>query len=39
MNFDFMPELHWHFGYPLAMATMVVADIYLFFRFRKVGWL
>ena len=39
MNFDFMPELHWHFGYPLAMTAMVVADVYLFFRFRKVGWL
>jgi magnesium transporter len=39
MNFDFMPELHWHFGYPVAMSVMIVADIYLFFRFRKAGWL
>ena len=39
MNFDFMPELRWHFGYPLAMSIMVIADIYLFFRFRRAGWL
>ncbi len=24
MNFDHMPELHWEFGYPLAVAGMVV---------------
>jgi magnesium transporter len=39
MNFEFMPELQWTFGYPLAVAAMVVVDTYLFFRFRKVGWL
>ena len=25
MNFEHMPELHWRFGYPLALTTMVVA--------------
>ena len=39
MNFEFMPELHWTFGYPLAVASMVVVDAYLFYRFRKVGWI
>jgi len=34
-----MPELHWHLGYPLAMGVMIVADVYLFFRFRKARWL
>jgi magnesium transporter len=39
MNFEFMPELHWTFGYPLAVGTMVAVDAYLFYRFRKVGWI
>jgi magnesium transporter len=39
MNFEFMPELHWAFGYPLALIAMAAADAYLFHRFRKAGWL
>lgn len=39
MNFDFMPELKWMWGYPVTIAVMVAIDIYLFFRFRKAGWL
>jgi magnesium transporter len=39
MNFQHMPELNWVFGYPLAVATMVVIDLYLFYRFRKAKWL
>ncbi|MGH8708684.1 MAG: magnesium/cobalt transporter CorA [Burkholderiales bacterium] len=39
MNFDLMPELQWAFGYPLALAVMLAIDVYLFFRFRKAGWL
>jgi magnesium transporter len=39
MNFDFMPELSWRFGYPLALSVMVVTDAYLFYRFRKAGWI
>ncbi|MEY2882310.1 MAG: hypothetical protein RL490_34 [Pseudomonadota bacterium] len=39
MNFDLLPELHWHFGYPWALGLMVASAIlpYLFFRWR--GWL
>lgn len=39
MNFDAMPELHWHLGYPWALALMVASAIlpYAFFRWR--GWL
>jgi magnesium transporter len=29
MNFDFMPELKWEFGYPFSIAIMVVIDLYL----------
>jgi magnesium transporter len=39
MNFEYMPELKWSFGYPLVMAVMVALDGYLFYRFRKAGWL
>lgn len=39
MNFAHMPELNWIFGYPLAIAAMVVIDAFLFYRFRKAKWL
>ena len=39
MNFDFMPELHWTFGYPLALALMVSISIGLYAVFRHVRWL
>lgn len=39
MNFENMPELEWAFGYPFSLAAMVGIDLYLFFRFRKTGWL
>ena len=39
MNFEFMPELHWRFGYPAALAIMAAFDGYFFYRFRKAGWM
>ena len=39
MNFEHMPELKWAWGYPLVMATMAAIDGFLFWRFRKAGWL
>ena len=39
MNFKNMPELDWTFGYPMAVGAMVAIDGYLFYRFRKAGWL
>ncbi|MGZ5098961.1 MAG: CorA family divalent cation transporter, partial [Usitatibacter sp.] len=39
MNFEHMPELKWVFGYPLSIALMVGIDSYLWFKFRKTGWL
>ena len=37
MNFDAMPELHWSFGYPLAVAAMVAlgASLYAVFKWKK----
>ena len=39
MNFKEMPELEWHFGYPLAILLMICAAVlpYVFFRWKK--WL
>jgi magnesium transporter len=39
MNFKFMPELEWKYGYPFAIAVMVGVCLYLHHRFRKAGWL
>ena len=39
MNFDHMPELKWLFGYPFALALMIVGDAYLVYRFKKAKWL
>jgi len=39
MNFSNMPELQWRWGYPAAVATMVLIDGYLVYRFRKAKWM
>ena len=39
MNFEFMPETHWHGGYPAAVLGMVGACGLLYWRFKKAGWL
>jgi magnesium transporter len=45
MNFDHaispfnMPELHWYFGYPLALGLMLAVAGGLLAYFRRKGWL
>lgn len=39
MNFRFMPELDWRFGYPFAVGLMVISAALLYRVFRKRGWL
>ncbi len=39
MNFKFMPELDWPFGYPLTMTVMVGACAFLYYKFKRSGWL
>ncbi|WP_312517744.1 magnesium/cobalt transporter CorA [Massilia sp.] len=39
MNFEFMPELKWKYGYPVALLTMVLVCGLLYRRFKRVGWL
>jgi magnesium transporter len=39
MNFKHMPELDWTFGYPLVLVVMVTVCSFLYWRFRRAGWL
>lgn len=39
MNFHFMPELDWRFGYPLALLGMIVAAAVPYWFFKRRGWL
>jgi magnesium transporter len=39
MNFDFMPELHWGFGYPLAIVLMIGSALAPFLYFKRRRWL
>lgn len=39
MNFKFMPELNWIYGYPVAVTLMIVAGIVPLLYFKKKGWL
>jgi len=39
MNFKFMPELQWHYGYFALIIVTIGLCITLFYFFRKSGWL
>lgn len=39
MNFDFMPELRFAWAYPLVLLVTLAICLYLYRRFRRVGWL
>ena len=39
MNFDNIPELHWHVGYYAALLLMLVACVSLYAYFRHIDWL
>jgi len=39
MNFDVMPELDWRWGYPGALALMVLAGVAPYWIFKRRGWL
>jgi magnesium transporter len=44
MNFDTesspynMPELHWRYGYPFALALMLTSALVLISYYRRKGW-
>jgi len=39
MNFEFMPELKWKYGYPVALGVIAASCGVLYWRFRRAGWL
>jgi magnesium transporter len=39
MNFQFMPELGWRLGYPMALLLMVVSAVLPIAYFKRKGWL
>jgi magnesium transporter len=39
MNFEFMPELKWGLGYPMALLMMVVSAVLPIVYFKRKGWL
>lgn len=39
MNFDDMPELHWTFGYPLALGLMALSVAVIYWYCKRSGWL
>ena len=39
MNFKFMPELSWKYGYPLVLGVVTALSALLLYRFRKARWL
>ena len=39
MNFEFMPELRYRYGYPSALGAMALVAGGLYWTFRSRGWL
>jgi magnesium transporter len=39
MNFKYMPDLEWAYGYPLALGLMIAACGFLYSRFRAAKWI
>ena len=39
MNFDYMPELHWRYGYLFALSLMALIALGLYVMFRRRHWL
>ena len=39
MNFAHMPELEWRFGYPAVLGLILTVCLFLYWRFKRAGWL
>ena len=39
MNFRYMPELDWQYGYPIVLGSMGVIAAGLLYYFRRIKWL
>jgi magnesium transporter len=38
MNFHFMPELSWQYGYPYGLALIVISALLPLWWFKRKGW-
>jgi magnesium transporter len=39
MNFDYMPELRWRYGYIGTLVSILAVGLAIYFYFRKIKWL
>lgn len=39
MNFRYMPELEWEYGYPAVVSGVVLGSLILYWRLKRAGWL
>jgi magnesium transporter len=39
MNFQWMPELHWAYSYPLVLGLTIGSCVLLYLFFRRSNWL
>jgi magnesium transporter len=39
MNFEYMPGLKWHWGYPTTIFATAAICLMLYRNFRRNGWL
>jgi magnesium transporter len=39
MNFEYMPELHWKWSYPVLWGCFILIPVILLVYFRKKKWL
>ena len=39
MNFDYMPELRWHWGYPAVLLFMLLTGLLMLLYFKRRNWL
>ena len=39
MNFEFLPELHWDYGYLFSIGLMIISSITPILIFKKKGWI
>lgn len=38
MNFEYMPELHWKYGYPIFLAGLTTMGLVMYFYMKKKNW-
>ena len=39
MNFKYMPEIGWRFGYPMVMSVVLAIGVSMLVYFRRKKWL